>query len=98
MITFTAYRPAPPETHTEFQKVAPDQPSYEGCIFSDGSVAIRWRTAVNSTSLWNNFDDLLRIHGHPEYGTWFEFHGDEPRMPEWWAVAREVYCDQLVAA
>lgn len=60
MRTFTAYRP---------QKNAPDAPQFEGCIFSDGRVAVRWRTAVRSFSIWDSLQDLMDIHGHAEYGT-----------------------------
>lgn len=80
---FTAYRPAvPTDTHNEDQRNEPDQVQYEGVVFSDGSCAIRWRTAVNSTSFWDSFEDAMRIHGHPEYGTRIVFH-DEPIPLPW---------------
>lgn len=70
MKTFTMFRRdmsnAP---HTADQKNAPDQPQFEGVEFSDGSVAIRWMTAKRSTAVWANMDDMLAIHGHPEYGS-----------------------------
>lgn len=80
MRTFTAYRPQVPDTHTEKQKNAPDAPQFEGCIFSDGRVAVRWRTAVASFSLWDSMKDLMDIHGHAEYGTfvvWGEGHVEQ---------------------
>lgn len=70
MKTFTMYRRnmenAP---HTTEQKNASDQPQFEGVEFSDGSVAIRWLTAKRSTAVWGSMDDMLAIHGHPEYGS-----------------------------
>jgi hypothetical protein len=81
---FTAYRPRVAEfgKHSEDQMNAPDEVQYEGVVFSDGSCALRWRTAVNSTSLWDSFEDAMRIHGHPEYGTRIVFH-DEPLPLPW---------------
>lgn len=68
--TFTMYRRnVPSETHNENQRNAPDEPQFEGVVFSDGRVAIRWLTAKRSTSTWDSMDDMLAIHGHPEYGS-----------------------------
>ena len=75
-------RNVPIDTHNEDQRGSPSEVQYEGVIFSDGSCAIRWRTAVKSTSVWASFDDLLRIHGHPEYGSelvWTDTPSDELR-------------------
>jgi hypothetical protein len=36
----------------------------EGCRFTDGTVALRWRTDKASTVLWNNLDDLVTVHCH----------------------------------
>jgi hypothetical protein len=70
MHRFVAYRPTPPADYLERGTAAPvDQPQYEGVVFDDGTVAIRWRTAYRSTSLWASFGDLWHVHGHPEYGT-----------------------------
>jgi hypothetical protein len=66
--TFTMYRRNVPDTtHNSDQKNAADQPQFEGVVFSDGRVAIRWLTAKASTSCWDCLDDMLAIHGHPEY-------------------------------
>jgi hypothetical protein len=62
-------RAVPAETHNEDQRNAPDEPQFEGVVFSDGTVAVRWRTAKRSTSVWDSMDDMLAIHGHPEYGS-----------------------------
>lgn len=83
MNRFTAYRPAITEdTHNEDQANAPDEPQFEGVVFTDGTCVIRWLTAIGSTSVWASFGDMLRIHGHPEYGTRFVFH-DEPLKLPW---------------
>lgn len=70
MRRFVCYRPNPPAEYYE-QGTAnpPNEVQFEGVIFSDGSVAIRWRTEFKSTSLWACMADALQVHGHPEYGT-----------------------------
>jgi len=70
MRTFVGYRPNPPEHYYEQGAAnSPNEPQYEGVIFDDGFVAVRWLTLQHSTELWPDFDGFLRIHGHPEYGT-----------------------------
>lgn len=68
--TFLGYRPNPPENYVSggFAN-APDEPQYEGVVFSDGTVVIRWLTEHRSHSVWENFDEFFAVHGHPEYGT-----------------------------
>lgn len=81
MRRFTMYRRAVPlATHDENQRNAPDEPAFEGVVFSDGSVALRWRTAIRSTSVWASLEDALKIHGHPEYESELVFH-DEAHTP-----------------
>jgi hypothetical protein len=84
MKRFTAYRRnlSAQNTHTHFQRNADDQPQFEGVIWSDGSVTLRWLTACRSTSVWANLEDMLNIHGHPEYGTEIQWH-DGPAPQEW---------------
>lgn len=60
--------------HDDNQKNAPDQPQFEGVVFSDGRVAVRWLTAKRSTAAWDSLDDMLAIHGHPEYGSELVWH------------------------
>lgn len=55
--------------HDANQKAPNDAVQFEGVVFHDGSVAVRWRTPIRSTSTWTCMDDLLKIHGHPEYGS-----------------------------
>lgn len=35
-----------------------------GCIFDDGTVAMRWLTACRSTALYDSIEDVETIHGH----------------------------------
>ena len=68
MRTFTMYRRGDlSATHDENQANSPDEPQFEGVVFDDGHVAVRWMTAKRSTSCWDSLDDMLAIHGHPEY-------------------------------
>lgn len=84
MKRFIAYRRLADEitTHNEKQKNNPSEPQYEGVIWSDGTVTIRWLTQLKSHSVWNNISDMLGIHGHPEYGTEI-FWLDGPAPKEW---------------
>lgn len=74
MKRFRGYRPSPPPEYLEKGVAAPlDEVQYEGVVFTDGTVALRWRTAYRSTSLWASYDDFYQVHGHPEYGTIIEW-------------------------
>ena len=82
MKRFTAYRHniSSRETHNFYQKNPDDQPQFEGVIWSDGTVALRWLTVCGATSVWNSIEDALNVHGHPEYGTKIIWHdGDCPK-------------------
>lgn len=82
MNRFTAYRLAIIEgTHNEYQMNAPEDPQYEGVVFTDGTCVIRWLTAIGSTSVFESFDACMKIHGHPEYGTRIEWHDDILKLP-----------------
>ena len=85
MQRFTVYRRKISEmsTHNLFRKNPDDLPQYEGVIFSDGTVAIRWLTPSASTSVWKCIEDMLNVHGHPEYGTVIDWHDGNP--PEAWS-------------
>jgi hypothetical protein len=84
---FTAYRRNLNErgTHNSMQANPNDEPQFEGVIWTDGTVTLRWLTACRSTSVWNNLTDMLNIHGHPEYGTVIEWH-DSPAPADWEAL------------
>lgn len=77
MKLFTMYRrnaEAVAELHDENTANAPDEPQFEGVVWSDGSCTIRWLTAIPATSVWDSFDDMMAVHGHPEYGSELVWH------------------------
>lgn len=75
MRAFTMYRRnVPDETHNADQKNGAEMPQFQGVVFDDGSVAIRWMTVKQSTAVWSSMDDMLAIHGHPEYGSELIWH------------------------
>lgn len=77
MNVFTVYRDnVPSETHDANQANPPSLPQFQGVVFDDGTVAVRWMTAKRSTSVWDSLADLLAIHGHPEYGSRIVWHND----------------------
>ena len=67
-------------THNASQANAGDEPQFEGVVFRDGTCAIRWLTALRSTSVWADFATMLGVHGHPEarYGSELVWHDGEP--------------------
>lgn len=68
--TFVGYRPKVPEHYIEggFGN-PPAEPQYQGVVFDDGTVAIRWLTDFRSTSLWVDFATFEAVHGHADYAT-----------------------------
>jgi hypothetical protein len=84
MQRFTAYRRnlSDRNTHSEKQANPDSEPQYEGVIWTDGTVTLRWLTACSSHSVWDNIEDCLDIHGHPEYGTDIIWHDADP--PAYW--------------
>jgi hypothetical protein len=56
-----------------------DMPQYQGVIFADGTVAMRWLTLRRSTSTWDTFADMFDVHGHPEYGTEIHWPNGAPQ-------------------
>ena len=74
MRRFIGYRPNPPQEYLEKGHANnPDDPQYQGVIFSDGTVVVRWLTQYRSHSIWSNWDEFWQVHGHPEYGTKIKF-------------------------
>ena len=70
MKRFQVYRPHPPQEYIDKGTAAPpDEVQFEGIVFSDGTVCVRWLTDYRSHSLWSSLDELVHVHGHPEYGT-----------------------------
>lgn len=85
MKRFTAYRRniGIRDTHNEFQKNADSEPQFEGVVWTDGTVTLRWLTACKSHSVWDSLRDMLMIHGHPEYGTEIIWHDHIGPPREW---------------
>lgn len=74
MRRFQVYRLAPPaEYYASGTANPPDEVQYEGVVFTDGTVAVRWRTEYRSTSFWASLEELEKVHGHPEYETRWEW-------------------------
>jgi hypothetical protein len=69
---FEVFRLSPPAGYFEAGAAnPPDEVQYEGVVFSDGTVCVRWLTEFRSHSIWASLTDLENIHGHPEYdSTW----------------------------
>jgi hypothetical protein len=75
MRRFTGYRPNPPDGYVEGGYAnAPDEAQYQGVVFSDGTVVIRWLTEHRSHSIWASWTEFYLVHGHEEYGTRIEWH------------------------
>jgi len=71
---FRCYRPNPPDNYVDDGYARPvDQVQFEGIEWSDGTVSIRWLTVNGSFANWPSLEDVLKIHGHPEYGTRIEW-------------------------
>jgi hypothetical protein len=75
MRTFRGFRPAPPEEYGAkgITNGSAKIPDYEGVVFTDGTVCIRWQTQYRSHSVWATYEDFFQVHGHPEYGTVIEW-------------------------
>ena len=59
MKTFTMYRQdVPKETHPPGTVNAPDDPQFQGVLFDDGTVAIRWMTEF---TCWGSMADMLAV-------------------------------------
>jgi hypothetical protein len=92
MNTFTVYRRKNIDaTHPTGTVNDSALPQFEGVIFEDHSVAIRWTTSFKSTSVWSSLYDLLQVHGHPEYHTEIEFHGGSPNTYRGWYTTEYKY-------
>ena len=73
MKLFRGYRPAPPEGYAEAGITnSGEKADYEGVVFDDGTVVVRWLTAYRSHSVWSCWEDFYQVHGHPEYKTRIE--------------------------
>jgi hypothetical protein len=74
LLTFTVFRTEAKSLKSDFEKDnynEGNEPQFEGVVFSDGVVVIRWLTPNKSTSVWENMEMLKKVHiyAHPDYGT-----------------------------
>ncbi|WP_237706791.1 hypothetical protein [Kribbella flavida] len=55
----------------------------EGCVFTDGSVALRWRGNNPATAVWPDIDSVLAVHGHQGATEvhWLEADSSTPDEP-----------------
>jgi hypothetical protein len=72
---FVGYRDGSPEGNRDN---SPELAQYQGVIFADGTVAMRWLTLTRSVSTWDCFADMFEAHGRPEYGTRIVWIGEAP--------------------
>lgn len=90
MRRFICYRQMPPESYfTTGAANPPDEPQFEGVVFSDGTTVLRWLTEFRSHSVWASFEDMMAIHGHPEYGTvikWIDPEGEDDMLESAWNI------------
>lgn len=83
---FTVYRkavndPGLAHLHNKNTMNGDDEPQYEGVIFTDGVVSVRWLTKIGGTEIFDTIEDLLKVHGHPEYETEIIWHdGSAPKI------------------
>ena len=77
MKTFRMYRTVDISATHDINQVNPlDEIQFEGAVFSDGKVVIRWLTKKRSVAVWDSMEDMLAIHGHPEYGSKLIWDGE----------------------
>jgi hypothetical protein len=50
--------------HADISGVSGTGTVAEGCVFTDGSVALRWRGRNPSTAVWPDLDSIIAVHGH----------------------------------
>ena len=69
--TFTVFRRGEiaQETHAPELVNAPDEPQFFGVVFPSGKTVINWNTAAKSIAIFDSFEELDLVHGHPEYET-----------------------------
>lgn len=76
MQRFTVYRRNISKSY-HYDANPDSEAQFEGVIWTDGTVSLRWLTATNSWSTWDNIVDMLNVHGHLEYGTEIVWHDGE---------------------
>jgi hypothetical protein len=74
MRLFKGFRPHPREEYKAAGLTNNgEREDYQGVIFDDGTVVVRWTTEHKSHSVWRDYPTFYKVHGHPEYGTRIEF-------------------------
>jgi hypothetical protein len=73
---FVGYRADSPKGNRDNP---PGSAQYQGVIFADGTVTMRWLTATRSWSVWDTFADMFDAHGRPEYGTEIHWPNGAPQ-------------------
>lgn len=70
----------------------------EGCVFTDGSVALRWRGTNPATAVWPDLESVLAVHGHQGATEvrWLEDE-DSPADTDAWSEQAEAW-DEPVGA
>jgi hypothetical protein len=64
----------------------------EGCVFTDGSVALRWRGTNPATAVWPDVESVLAVHGHQGATEvrWLEGE-DSPEDPDAWSEPADAW-------
>lgn len=80
MRVFTLFRKNPPEYYKDggYANEA-DEAQLQGIIFDDGTVCVRWLTQLRSHSLWSDFETFEKVHGHPEYESYYKWYEVNPK-------------------
>lgn len=73
MRLFVGYRPNAREEYGTDLTNRGESADYQGVVFDDGTVVVRWLTAYRSHSVWPDYATFYAVHGHPEYGTRIEW-------------------------
>ncbi len=76
--TFKLYRPEKAADGVGY--LPPEVSPLEGCLFSDGSLAVRWLTLSHSTAVWPSLKDFLAVHGHSDYGSYIVWDDTNEKM------------------
>lgn len=71
MRLFNAYRSMSVERQEKGLANHSEKPQFQGVVFDDGSVTVRWMTSVRSTHHYGSYRDFARIMGGT--GTRVEF-------------------------
>lgn len=79
MRLFVGFRPVPPVEYKDAGLTnSGERADYQGVVFDDGTVVLRWLTEHKSHSVWKDYRSFYKVHGHPEYGTRIEWVEAQP--------------------